>query len=395
MLNHDYLILLTVIIALSASTHLIANKLRTPIVALEIIIGMIISLILHSNPNKTYLIHDNVIVFLATFGSLLLLFIIGLETKLTEIAKVGKDGAITAIIGIILPFALGILVTHYIFQGSWTLAIFIGACLSATSTGISLRVFKELNILNKTESKIVLGASVIDDILGLLILAVLTGFISSGSLNLSEVIITISKIVGFILLCQIIISRLIHLIQKKLSHKLEDNQTFSLLFLIATCLAMSYLAELAGISGVIGAFFAGIIVRQGIDLYHSKTILEQQTHMVEVIAKIFTPIFFIYAGMQIDINILLNLNTVIIGSLLSIAAIIGKILCGSLINKRYNKWIVGVAMIPRGEIGLIFAISGRSIGILNQEYFAAIMLMVLVTTLITPFMLNKVIKNSL
>ena len=337
------------------------------------------------------------IYLLAELGVVLLLFEIGLETDLKQMFQVGPASLSVASVGVALPFLLGFLywmfVPHIAVASSGSpaaTAIFVGATLTATSVGITARVLSDLGVMNSKESRIIIGAAVIDDIIGLIILSVVTGIAAGTAVSVLGVTKVAAIAVGFlaggVFLGRFVAPRLFNLIQRmRVRHVL-------LAFAIAFVLLMAALATLAGSALIIGAFAAGLIL-SGVDQFD---VIERE---VKPVAGIFAPIFFVYVGSGVDFG-LLNPFRPGAGGVLSMAlaltviALLGKIAAGWAAPwERVNRLAIGVGMIPRGEVGLIFADIGRRSGILGAELFSAILLMVIVTTFVAPVGLQAVFRH--
>lgn len=336
------------------------------------------------------------ITVLGEIGVILLLFEIGLETDLKEMFKVGGSSAAVAGAGVVLPFLFGYLYWQYAPHvqtgGSLhTAAIFVGATLTATSVGITARVLADLNRLRTKEAKIIIGAAVIDDVLGLVILSVVSGLAAGASLSVLGVARVFAVAVGFLVVAVLIGSRmaprLFNLIDRmRVRHVL-------LVFAIAFGLGLAALAQLAGSAMIIGAFAAGIIL-SGTNQFDA---IEER---IQPVAGVFTPFFFVSVGGNLDLGILAPSaggagNVLVIAGVLTLLAIIGKLLAGFAAPwDRFNRLVVGVGMVPRGEVGLIFAEIGRRSGVLSSEMFGAVLLMVMATTFVAPPVLKALFARK-
>jgi Kef-type K+ transport system membrane component KefB len=324
---------------------------------------------------------------LAELGVILLLFEIGLETDLREMFRVGPPALAVALIGIALPFALGFLFWRYAphaASGSGdlvTAAVFIGATLTATSVGITARVLSDLGKMSTPEARIIIGAAVIDDVLGLVILSVVSGVAAGASVSLLGILWTLAVAVGFLVVAvlggRFLAPRLFDVFERmRVRHVLVVAS-------IAFALGLAALAGLAGSAFIIGAFAAGLIL-SGTNQFDT---IEQE---VRPVASIFTPIFFVSVGSSVNLA-LLNPSTpaaratLLVAAALILLAVLGKIAAGWAAPwARFRRLVVGVGMVPRGEVGLIFADIGRRSGVLGDEVFGAVLLVVMVTTFIAP-----------
>lgn len=362
------------------------RKLGMPAVIGELLLGMLIGVLGHFSVGFwSQIIHNETIEFLAMLGSVLLLFEIGLETEFKAFIKTGHHGMIVALIGVILPFILGFYVVAQLLFNSHDLKLnlFLGAALAATSTGISIRMFKELGILQSVESQIVLAASVMDDVLGLVILAVVSGLAVAGVVDtwsLGKILLNVVLFFVFAAIIKWLIPRLIRLLRRD---HYEDAVVLAMLLSFALILA--WWAEYLGLAAIIGGFVAGVIITA-----RDKHVLIES---VQPLNYVLVPIFFVYAGMQVDLASLFSIKTLLWGSALSIAAVLGKLGCGILLPSQINRWLVGFGMLPRGEVGLIFALTGRQLGVFDSDIFAAVIMMVVVTSVITPIALQKLVKG--
>ncbi len=360
---------------------------------------------------------NEIISYLAQFGAVLLLFSIGLESNLKEMKKVGVRALFVALIGVFVPFVLGSFVLAPIFFGDAdsNARLFLGASLVATSVGITASVFRSLKLTKSRAAQTVLGAAVIDDVLGLIVLAIVSALASGGALSAGLVIELAAKSFGFLGGALLLgtftapyISRLFSKIHTGIGMKLTLAVGFALLF--------GYLAELFGLEPIIGAFAAGLLLDAvHFESFSDPEIIEELkylesdekhgTSMAELIKKhrhahvedlinsiglIFIPVFFVYTGMQIDFGSLLQPKLYIIAAVISVIAVATKFVAGFAAQGSKNeKMLVGFSMVPRGEVGLIFAATGASLGVLDSELFSTIVLVVIITTFISPALIKK------
>jgi Kef-type K+ transport system membrane component KefB len=324
---------------------------------------------------------------LAELGVLLLLFEIGLETDLKEMFRVGSASLAVAVVGVVLPFGLGFAYWAYLphpatGEGDLTTsAIFVGATLTATSVGITARVLSDLGKMTTREARVIIGAAVIDDVLGLVILSVVSGVAAGAAITTLGVLRTLGVAVGFlvaaVLVGRFLVPRLFDLIVRmRVRYVLP-------VFAIAFALGLSSLAAVAGSALIIGAFAAGIIL-SGTNQF------DTIEHEVRPIASIFTPIFFVSVGASVDLRLLdptspAARGTLAVAGVLVVIAIVGKLVAGWAAPwVPMRRLVVGVGMVPRGEVGLIFADIGLRTGILTESVFGAVLLMVMVTTFVAP-----------
>lgn len=318
---------------------------------------------------------------LAEIGVIVLLFEIGLHTDLKALAAVGKTAATVALAGVFLPFVLGYFVATAL--GVATIpAVVCGAALTATSVGISARVLSDLGRLETPEGQVVLGAAVLDDIVGLVILAVVAGFAGGESPGPVRITMIAATALGFVVLA-IALGRLLI---PPLFGFLERVRISGVMPVIALgfAFAMAWLAGVAGSAPIVGAFAAGLVL-------HPTAQQKEIERGTTAIGHFFVPIFFASVGASVQLGALASGRPLLIGGVLIAVAIAGKIAAG------FAPWwfagsklLVGVGMVPRGEVGLIFAQMGLAAGAIGADLFGALMLMVLVTTLVTPPALSAV-----
>jgi len=339
----------------------------------------------------------NYVYLLAQLGVVLLLFEIGLETNLREMFRLGGASLSVACVGVLAPFLLGFLfwmyVPHLVVASSGSLsstAIFVGATLTATSVGITARVLSDLGRMNDKESRIIIGAAVADDIIGLVILTVVTGIATGAAVSLMGILRTLAVAVG-LLVAAVVIGRYL---APRLFDRVQRMRVRHVLvgFAFAFMLGMAALAAFGGSAAIIGAFAAGLIL-SGVNQFD---VIERE---VKPVVGLFAPLFFVYVGATVDFGLLNPFQPGAGGVLglaaaLTLIALVGKIVAGWAAPwERIRKLVVGVGMIPRGEVGLIFADIGRRSGLLGEELFSALLLMVMITTFVAPIGLKSVFRR--
>lgn len=332
-------------------------------------------------PSLLGLVHEGeIMAFLAELGAVFLLFMVGLEVRLRDIVSVGKEAVAVAILGVALPFGAGY--AYGLFIGFEQLpALFLGTALVATSVGITAAVLQEIGVLSRTYSRIILGAAVIDDVLGLIVLAVVSGIAQTGSVEPGSIVqlslLSLAFVGGAMLLVPVV--RRIPL----------DKLPFGGPFSVALTLAMglSGLATAIGLAPIVGAFFAGMLLAEVQEEYQ----LAGPTHALELFL---TPIFFAMIGVRLELGSLIEPMTLAIGGVASAIAIVCKLAggVGALTRGARQAVLVGVGMVPRGEVGLIVAAIGLSAGAVDQREYAVVLLVVLVTTLVVPFALRPLVN---
>lgn len=349
----------------------VAERLKVPAVIGEIVAGLALG------PSLLDWVHLNdTLRFLAEFGVILLLLQVGMEMDLTEMRRVGSSAFAVAVAGIVLPVGLGYGVA-VAFGEAGNPALFLAASLAATSVGITARTFGDLRILASVESRIVLGAAVVDDILGLVILTVVVRIVEQGSVDALAALELLAIAVLFLVVVTALGVRLAPPSFRWLSRNARSSGTLLVAALVVT-LGFAFLAHEVELAVIIGAFVAGLALgrtRQA----------ERIERDVSPIAYFFVPIFFVSVGLEVDISSMADGGVLALAGALSAAAIVGKVAGGWLIRRRgVDKLLVGIGMVPRGEVGLIFAAIGLSTGVLDQQLYAALLVVVLLTTILTP-----------
>lgn len=321
-------------------------------------------------------------------GLICLLFVTGLESDLDDMIKVGPQAATVATIGVILPFATGTLGSIYLFDLPLIPALFTGAALTATSIGITAKVLQELGQLKSKEGQIIIGASILDDILGILILAVVVALVENGNIEATQVILLTISATGFII-SSVLLSKYFAPVFDRLIDRLKVPGNLLVASFIFLCLMCLFAASIK-LELVLGAFAAGLVL--------GGTKREKEiTAQIQPFVTIFATIFFVSIGSSIDLKIFNplvpeNRASLMFASFLIIIAILGKVLSGLAIStqKEVNRLAIGVGMIPRGEVGLVFVGLGTTTGLLDDSVIAALILMVIFTTFITPLLLRFV-----
>ncbi|WP_372370510.1 cation:proton antiporter [Candidatus Uabimicrobium sp. HlEnr_7] len=345
--------------------------------------GFVLAKILQRDSFDKYLQMVIALKIFSALGVILLLFMVGLECNFKEMMEVGSSSFWSAIVGIVLPFILGFYVTQFLAPGmDQNVYIFIGATLCATSIGITARVFKDMNKLNIPEAKVVMGAAVIDDILGLIILAVVTGIITTGHIDFTNVSFIILKALLFLFVAIFVIGKFL---SKYTYHViLLDRANAKLLFTISLMLLFAWASDALGLASIVGAFAAGLILE---DKFFKDVRREQYDSIESAIGPIeslFAPMFFVMMGMLVDVTTFLDPEVIKISLALTVAAIIGKIVAGWAVKKELDSLVVGIGLIPRGEVGLIFASIGKTTGVLDEGMFSAVIVVVMLTTFVAP-----------
>lgn len=334
---------------------------------------------------------SEVISLLAELGVIILLFEIGLESDLKELIRVGPQAAIVAVVGVVAPFATGTAGLVYLFNVPVIPAIFAGAALTATSIGITAKVLAELGQLSSKEGQIIIGAAVLDDVLGIIVLAVVASLVKTGEVQIVNIIYLIIS-AGAFLIGAILIGRFLSPYFVGLVNEMKTRGQVLLTALIFA-FTLSYIATAIQLEAILGAFAAGLVLAET----EKRKELEEQ---VIPVADILVPVFFVCVGAKTDLSVLnpaipSNREGLIIATFLILVAILGKVITGFTLfgQNDLNKLSIGVGMIPRGEVGLVFAGVGSASGALSESTEAAIIMMVILTTFIAPPLLRLVFKE--
>lgn len=371
--------LITIYVASKAGGEL-ALRLKQPAVLGELIAGLLVG------TSGLHLIDPTqpVLLLLGQVGVTLLLFEIGLESDLRGLLKVGVQSLVVGTIGMILPGLLGYGVMK--LAGATDLvAIFVGSSMTATSIGISAKVLSDLDYLRREEGQIILGAAIFDDILGVVVLSVVSGIAGGRSLEWVAVLRIIATSLGFLIGAIVIGNRFVPFFLKivNILRTRGELLTASLVF----AFMLSFVAEQVGSAAIIGAFAAGLVLAET----DKRQDLEEQLRPV---TDFFLPIFFIMVGAGVNLTLLADLHALGLALALSAVAVIGKLVCGySVFGKSVNRLVIGAGMIPRGEVGLIFASVGLGAGVLVGVNHTAVVIMVILTTLIGPLILTRLLKH--
>lgn len=388
----QFLISVAIILAAAKLGGELANRVGQPAVLGELIAGVLLGSSVFGIVPATGQLHD-VIGLLAEIGVVILLFEIGLETDLREMFRVGGAAITVALVGVIAPFFLGFGTWTLLTGDGSTIAIFVGATLTATSVGITSRVLSDLGQMSTSEARVILGAAIVDDILGLVILAIVSGLAAGAALTTSSIVLKFVIAVGFLIVA-VVVGRLL---MPRVFSILERMQVRGILFVFsfAFVLALSALASSVGSALIIGAFAAGLIL----STTNHFDLITKQIHPV---SEIFAPIFFVYVGTSVNMALLnpgspqFAPRTVLVAGALLLVAVVGKLASGYAVGwgaSKLNHAVIGVGMIPRGEVGLIFAHVGLDTGVVDEASFNALIIVVMLTTFIAPPLLKSLFRG--
>lgn len=358
------------------------ERVRIPAVLGEILAGIVIG------PSMLGLIEpSDALRVLAEVGVIVLLAEVGLEMDLNELRRVGRPSILVAIIGVVVPMSSGFLAGSALGE-SVNASLFLGAALAATSVGITARVFGDLKALSSTESRIVLGAAVADDVLGLIILTVVTRVVEQGSIDAVGLLTTIGLALGFLVLAGAVGLFVLPQLFAWLGIRATSPATVGVVAAGVT-FAFSAAASGAQLAPIIGAFVAGAAL--GRTDHHDRIARDFQ-----ILGSIFIPVFFLQIGIDTDVTKFFSGHVLFVAAILTVIAVVGKVVAAfGAVGTNTDKLLIGIGMIPRGEVGLIFATIGVSVGVFNAELYAIVLLVVLLTTLITPPLLRWRITHAL
>ena len=343
---------------------------------------------------------NEILKILAEIGIILLLFEVGLETDFKKLKEAGTKALIVAILGIVLPITLGLSTSLYIFNFSFNISLFIAGTLTATSIGITLRVLKDIEMHKTNIAQIVIGAAVIDDVIGIILLVFIYDYSISQELSFNHTIQVTAMVFSFLIIAPVfakILSALIHRFHGK-----QRVPGYMPTIIISLILFFSYLSHNIGAPTILGSFVAGVALSRrfflpfGAMLQTNEELLERVKTSMTPIIQIFTPIFFVMVGLSMDLSIIdfSSSEFWLISITFIIIAFLSKFIGAFFISQKAirNNAIIGVSMIPRGEVGLIFAEMGRVHGILPNDIYAILIFVIIITTVVPPFILKRYFK---
>ncbi|MBJ7367146.1 MAG: cation:proton antiporter [Ilumatobacteraceae bacterium] len=353
----------------------LAERIRVPAVLGEIIAGLALG------PSVLGLVNpSDALKVLAELGVIVLLVQVGLEMDLVELRRVGRASLSVAVIGVVLPMGAGVVAGHALGE-TMNASLFLGAALAATSVGITARVFGDLRALSSTEARIVLGAAVADDVLGLIILTVVTRIVKDGSVDIASVFGTVALAVAFLTVSGIVGILIIPRLFGAIGSRAASPATIGVLA-GAAAFGFAAAADAANLAPIIGAFMAGIAL--GKVPQHDRV-----TREFSVLGNLLIPIFFLQIGIDTDVTKFFQTHVLWVATVLTVIAIASKMLASlGAIGTMADKLIIGIGMVPRGEVGLVFATIGLQVGVFDEDLYAVVLLVVLVTTVITPPLLR-------
>lgn len=390
---HDFFLILLLILLSARIFAELFQKLAIPPVLGELLAGIILgpSLLGWVEPSST-------IKLLAEIGIILLLFEVGIDTDINKLKQSGWNAAIIAIGGFLIPFILGAWVTYTIFNLSLVVSLFVGGTITATSIGITIRVLNDLKKRQSKEGEIVLGAAVLDDILGVVLLAILYEFSKSSTVDLMNAGKVFIFIISFFIVAPIAAKTMALLIQKYDSHQNRPGLIPTAIFSLV--LFFAWLAHQVGAPEIIGGFAAGLALSRrfflpfGIAMHENQAFAAKIENQIHPIVYLFTPIFFVTVGLSMDLTQIAWSEPKVwgFGGIILLVSVIGKMFIPFFLYTlpMKKRLIIGLSMIPRGEVGLIFAEIGHIGNIFDNETYAALILVIILTTLVPPFFIKMV-----
>lgn len=411
--NHLSLLLLEVaaILAVARVAGNLSRRLGQPEVLGELVMGVLIGAVLSlALPSSIYTLiqsstdGESHLAILGELGILLLLFGVGLDSRPRDLLRVGLSSLSVACVGMFLPLALGFLVcsvlTHDVPETvkPWQMHLFVGAAMAATSVGVTARVLADIRRIHGRESRIILGAAVLDDIGALVLLAVVTALIGSDgsqtvAMSWQTVVLITVRAIGFVVIGTMVGSWIFSKCRGWfVDTKYKNSQILSLLIF---CFVFSALAELAGLAALVGAFLAGLVIdtenNSSKECIGSLPIDKQ---ILAPITSVLAPIFFVLMGMQVDISSVVSAEMLLYTLAITLVAILGKIVAGAFVSGSWNqKAFIGAGMVPRGEVGLIFAAVGQTVGAFGSQTYSSLVFMIIFTTIIAPSLLSRLAGN--
>jgi Kef-type K+ transport system membrane component KefB len=343
---------------------------------------------------------NEILKILAEIGIILLLFEVGLETDFHRLKEAGWKSFTVAILGVLIPFIASFATAYFLFSFPFDISLFIGGTFTATSIGITLRVLKDIHMEQTNIAQIVIGAAVIDDIIGIILLVFIYDFAVSHEVGFYHTAQVDGMVVMFLIIAPVLAKFLSHLIHKFHGKQLVPGYIPTII--ISLILLFSYLSHMVGAPAILGSFAAGVALSRrfflpfGTMLRSNEILLnEVQSNMTPII-QIFTPIFFVMVGLSVDLSIIDFGSPAfwIQGIIFIIIAFFSKFAAAFFIYQKSlrNNAVIGISMVPRGEVGLIFAEMGRVNGVLPNDVYAMLIFVIIITTVLPPFWLKKYFK---
>ena len=418
----EVLLMLVIVFVSAKAASFVFNRIGIPGLVGEILVGVVLASVAIGGVTfaeslglyemvggvreETEMYH--VLDVFSELGVMFLLFSVGLETRVKDLMSVGKAAFLVALLGVMIPFVFGYAYVEFFQDRNMYHALFLGAAMVATSVGITARVIKDMRLTDAKESRIIIGAAVIDDILGMIVLAIVSGMAKSGEIDIVNIIVVAVSAFAFVILVMLFAYFVVPKIKAKVQEyndaKFEQDKNYiptkfnMLIPAIALCLAFAFLAEYIGLAAIIGAFLAGMI-------FADYAIIWGLEEKIEAINTFLVSFFFVNVGLKVDISGVdgaLILTIVIVIVLAVLGKYIGCSLGAKIGDKSLEKSslnIIGIGMVPRGEVGIIVASIGLKIVLegggtaISQELYTVVVLMSVITTIIAPPLLSSAFKK--
>jgi Kef-type K+ transport system membrane component KefB len=393
------LVELFVLVLLANLASIICRRFEIPVIVGVVLVGIALSNITIDGQSLYSMLQlsqeENKAVFdvFAELGVIFLLFLVGLETPLHELRKVGRLATMVAVLGVVFPFFAG-LGLMLVLQYDMMEALFIAAALVATSVGITAYVLKDMGLIDTVEAKTILAAAVIDDVLGLIILSMVSGIAQGGGNNLLDIAVVAALAVAFVLMVMFLAALIPKARAKLKSRKRGKNlhhHITPLPFALIVCFGLSALASYLDLAAIVGAFLAGMLFAEFKDIWPAE-------EKFEPINEFLVPFFFLQIGFMVSIDALTGEGVLIIAVAITLLAIATKYLGAYLGSvKSLGKGganVIGMGMIPRGEVGIIVAAIGLAAGVLSDSLYATVVFMSLATTLLAPYLIQWAVKRK-
>lgn len=400
------MVLALIIIAAKLGGELLGRMGQPPVLG-ELVMGVVLGNLnlvgfTMLDPLKT----NSTVRMVGEIGAILLLFEVGVESDLVQLLAVGWSSLLVATLGVIAPMILGYIVSTQLLPGAgWLSHLFVGGTLTATSVGITARVLKDLDKSGTKEARIILGAAVADDVMGLIVLAVVSGLVTAAVSGSSATGISMTEILWIVVKASIFLSLAVvigrYWSSRVFHYAARLKVSGALLSLcICFCFAVATISQLVGLAPIVGAFAAGVVLEE---VHYRPFTMRGERRVQELLYPINTlivPVFFVLMGLRVDLRSFASPTVLGFAALITLAAILGKQVCGlGVLERGVDRLVIGVGMIPRGEVGLIFAGMGSTLilhgqPVLPPATFSALVLMIMLTTFITPSLLKVVFDRN-
>lgn len=388
--THTFFLYLLIILLTARILAELALKLKAPSVIGELLAGVVLgpSLLGWLEPTQA-------IKLMAEIGIILLLFEVGLETDLKRLARTGAKSVLVAIVGFVLPLVLGFGLSYWVFGLSTLVSLFVGGTLTATSIGITVRVLSDLQRQQSREGQIALGAAVLDDVFGVVLLALLFEFSTNGGISFANAGKVLVFVAAFFMLAPLA-AKLMSLVVKRFD-AVSGLPGLIPTTIVSLVLFFAWLAHAVGAPELLGGFAAGLALSRrfflpfGVAIHADPDFAARIEQRMQPIIQLFTPLFFVYVGLSLNLREIdwSSLFIWVFSASLMVVALAGKLLGAFFIRESWPvRWMVGLAMMPRGEVGLVFAELGRVSGIFSNEIYAGMVIVIALSTLLPPFVMK-------